>query len=348
MDRLNRYQQMEICMEFLRPKLEASQAPLHLDELAKKIFCAQDAKHPSKWVRVMVTGSSLDKTSDVVQVICIDSGTPQVVHINDMRAANFPGAEAQNVREDPPLAVKYMLADLVTPVGGWSDEDIQFFKVHLITFHALYIFQWSQILCSYFQEKLESHTWKAQFLGILQGVQRVRLYSEENEPFPACVEKNLGVGSSFHNVRATIQAQKSKLPAKNLISSNTCIACSNFMATYQRTKIHAVFLCKLGTSAQKVTMKNRSQPSTQLPARAYTAPHPPDGRHEVVVTGAPTGPLKFTVQLKERAPELSQLQKKLNALDLHPLQEQPAHGVPCIALLAKVHLPLIALLRFVW
>ena len=109
------YLLMEKYLECIRHYLEARPPPLNLNLLDR--VCCVLINH--KWHRARVTQSKLSHAG-TIEVICIDSGDTHAVTLAFVRTLDIPGTKAQHVRECPPLATKFILADIVAPPGRKS------------------------------------------------------------------------------------------------------------------------------------------------------------------------------------------------------------------------------------
>ena len=141
-DDRNHLIQLEHCIEVIKPILDGSPPPMHHNMLGDLVCCALVK---NRWVRAKLTDSKMDHQG-MLEVICIDSGTQSSVPLGFLRSLQIPGREATTLREWPPLASKFILADVVAPRGEWSESALIFLK-----------------------SRLENHTWKAATLGCYNG-----------------------------------------------------------------------------------------------------------------------------------------------------------------------------------
>ena len=168
------YLLMEKYLECLRRQLETRPPPLDINELDQ--VCCLLMNH--KWHRARVTQNKLSHAG-TTEVFCIDSGETHAVPLAFLRKLDIPGTEVEHVRETPPLATKYILADMVAPRGPgssshWSEPAMMFLKVHV-----------------------QDRTWKALSMGRHGGIQNLRLfYSEDVLLASMMIKQNLGVASS--------------------------------------------------------------------------------------------------------------------------------------------------------
>ena len=170
---------MEKYLECIRHYLEARPPPLNLN-LLDRVCCVLINHH---WLRARVLQPKLSN-DETIEVICIDYGDTHTVPLAFVRTLDIPGTEAEYVREWPPLATKFILADIVAPQGPgsrshWSEPAMMFLKVHV-----------------------ENRNWKAEPLGMYGDYQGLRLFDSNNKLLATLmIQQELGVAAlTYHEV----------------------------------------------------------------------------------------------------------------------------------------------------
>jgi hypothetical protein len=131
-----------------------------------------------------------------IEVICIDSGDTHAVPLAFVRTLDIPGIEAEHVREWPPLATKFILADMVAPRGPgshshWSEPAMMFLKVHV-----------------------ENRDWKAEPMGMYGEHQGVRLFNSHNQLLVTLmIQQGLGVAAQTYHEAVSMCETMDKQPA---------------------------------------------------------------------------------------------------------------------------------------
>ena len=116
---------MQNYIESIRHELENRPPPLNLNVLDQ--VCCVMINH--QWYRARVPLPKLSQTG-TLDVICIDSGDTFAVPLAYVRTLDIPASAAEHIREWPPLATKFILADMVAPRGPgtqthWSEPAIR-------------------------------------------------------------------------------------------------------------------------------------------------------------------------------------------------------------------------------
>ena len=171
------YLLMEKYLECLRRQLETRPPPLDINELDQ--VCCLLMNH--KWHRARVTQNKLSHAG-TTEVFCIDSGDTHAVPLAFLRTLDIPGTEVEHVKETPPLATKFLLADVVAPQDSgshshWSEPAIMFLKVNV-----------------------QDRDWKAEPMGMFGEHQGVRLFDDNNQLLAThMIQQGLGVPTqTFH------------------------------------------------------------------------------------------------------------------------------------------------------
>lgn len=155
---------METYIATIQKELHSRSPPLQVTELGnQKICCVLINK---KWKRARVPEPKLSPLG-TLQVFCIDTGETHSIPLSFLRTVDFAGIEADHIRQWPPLASKFILADVVGPRGPGSGS------------------QWSISAMFFLKTHLENRTWKAVPLGNFAGHQGVRLFDSSNQLFVA-------------------------------------------------------------------------------------------------------------------------------------------------------------------
>ncbi len=175
----SKYLLMEKYLENIRYYLEKRPPPLNL-KLLDRVCCVLINHH---WLRARVLQPKLSD-DETIEVICIDYGDTHTVPLAFVRSLDIPGTEAEYVREWPPLATKFILADIVAPKGPgsrshWSEPAMMFLKVYV-----------------------ENRNWKAEPLGMYGEHQRLRLFNSNNKLLATLmIQQELGVATlTYHEV----------------------------------------------------------------------------------------------------------------------------------------------------
>ncbi|EFX87075.1 hypothetical protein DAPPUDRAFT_235975 [Daphnia pulex] len=177
----------------MQNKLETRSPPLNVNELDNKQICCVLIN--KEWHRARVPESKLSPLG-TLQVFCVDSGKTYSLPLSFVRTVmDLAGIEADHIRQWPPLATKFILADLVGPRGPGSGS------------------QWSIPAMFFLKTHLENRTWKAVPLGIYAGHQGVRLFDSENKLFVASMIKvELGVPSQTYQDALTMSKVLNEQP----------------------------------------------------------------------------------------------------------------------------------------
>uniref|UniRef100_A0A0P6EK20 Tudor domain-containing protein n=1 Tax=Daphnia magna TaxID=35525 RepID=A0A0P6EK20_9CRUS len=305
------YLLMEKYLESVRHYLETMPPPLNLNVLDQ--VCCVLINH--QWHRARVPELKLSHAG-TIEVFCIDSGDTHSVPLAFVRTLDIPGHEAEHIREWPPLASKFILADMVAPRGPgsrsqWSEPAMMFLKIHV-----------------------ENRTWKAAPMGMYGEHQGVRLFDSNNQLLATLmIQQGLGVAAqTYHealNMCDVLERQPAYMKAaanigqiggNSSVANNTLPPAFAIPSTY-RDK-HPAFTVTASYSSNH----------SPIPPRAFvTNDIPHTGRHDVIVTHIPDGPLKFYVQLKSEIKDLMSLRIKLDTVVPRPIHGKPKLGTPCIA-----------------
>ncbi|EFX87066.1 hypothetical protein DAPPUDRAFT_312582 [Daphnia pulex] len=297
------YLTMELYLESIRQHLESKVPPMNLSELdSNEMFCVL-INH--RWHRVTVPELKLNRTG-MLEVYCVDSGKTHTVPLIFLRTLDIPGYEAENIRDCPPLASKFILADAVAPFGlgthtrQWSDLAMTFLKIHV-----------------------ENVIWKAIPMAMYGEHQGVRLFDSNNQLLAsALVQQGLGVAAqSYHEALAMCETME-KQPS------------------FMKPAFYSYPVMKLFpagcTSLSFPLRPNFAIPSAQqnLPdvsTRTYVTNNLPlKERYDVVVTHISEGPFKFFVRMKRETRNLQEIRKHLDSIAPTPFQGTPL-GSACIA-----------------
>ncbi|KAI9557952.1 hypothetical protein GHT06_014704 [Daphnia sinensis] len=305
------YLLMEKYLEAVRHYLEIMSPPLNLNVLDQ--VCCVLINH--QWHRARVPELKLSHAG-TIEVFCIDSGDTHSVPLAFVRTLDIPGHEAEHIREWPPLASKFILADMVAPRGPgsrsqWSEPAMMFLKIHV-----------------------ENRTWKAAPMGMYGEHQGVRLFDSNNQLLATLmIQQGLGVAAqTYHealNVCNVLERQPAYMKAatnivqtggNSSVANNTLPPAFAIPSTYRDQ--HPAFTVTASYSSKL----------SPIPPRAFvTNDIPHTGRHDVTVTHIPDGPLKFYVQLKSEIKDLLSLRNQLDTVNPRPMHGKPKLGTPCIA-----------------
>ncbi len=187
------YLLMEKYLECIRHYLEARPPPLNLN-LLDRVCCVLINHH---WLRARVLQPKLSN-DETIEVICIDYGDTHTVPLAFVRTLDIPGTEAEHVREWPPLATKFILADIVAPQGPgsrshWSEPAMMFLKVHV-----------------------ENRNWKAEPVGQYGEHQGLRLFNSNNKLLATLmIQQELGVAALTYHEAVRMYETLDKQPDGN-------------------------------------------------------------------------------------------------------------------------------------
>jgi tudor domain-containing protein 1/4/6/7 len=159
-----------------RKKLESRSPPLNVNELnIYQLYCVLVNK---EWLRARVLQPELSPLG-TVEVFCIDTGETHFTPLCFLRNVDITGMEADHIRKSPPVANKFILADMVKPRlpdSQWTIPAMNFLKAHL-----------------------KDQSWEAVPLSNYAGVQIVRLHDATNQLFVSrMIEQRLGVSSQTY------------------------------------------------------------------------------------------------------------------------------------------------------
>lgn len=117
----------------------------------------------SEWQRIKVSQPKQDLDGSL-EVFCIDSGSKHVIYDkNDLRTVEKTGSAADDIHQWPPLASRFVLADLVQPLRDTGSH-------------------WSVREMAIFGAKMISKTWTAVPIDFVNECQSVRLFDAKNQP----------------------------------------------------------------------------------------------------------------------------------------------------------------------
>ncbi|KAI9557904.1 hypothetical protein GHT06_014656 [Daphnia sinensis] len=163
----------------VQDQLKSRAPPLSVKELDnKQIYCVL-VNH--QWHRAKVPKLKLS-SSGTLEVFCIDSGDTHSVPLSLVRTADLPGSEAEHIRNWPPLASKFSLADIVIPFENKSNTQrsvpaMFFMKTHMV-----------------------NRTWKAVIVGAYDGHLCLRLFDFTNQLFVTnMIRRGMGIASKTYN-----------------------------------------------------------------------------------------------------------------------------------------------------
>lgn len=304
------YLLMEKYLESIRHYLETRAPPLNLNVLDR--VCCVLINH--QWHRARVPEPKLSHAG-TIDVICIDSGDTHTVPLAFVRTLDIPGTEAEHIREWPPLATKFILADMVAPRGPgsrshWSEPAMMFLKVHV-----------------------ENRTWKAAPMGMYGEHQGVRLFDSHNQLLATImIQQGLGVAAQTYHEALSMCEIMDKQPAFMKPAFNAFSAGSSSITTINNTLPPSFAIpATYRENHPAFSMARSPKPSPTPPRTFVTNDIPSKGRHDVIVTHIPDGPHKFYVQLKSEASDFMKLRKKLDSVVPHAMHGVPKLGTTCIA-----------------
>jgi hypothetical protein len=298
------YLTMELYLESIRQNLESKAPPLNLSVLDNKQICCVLINH--RWHRATIPELKLSQNG-MLEVYCVDSGKTLTVPLIFVRTVDITGYEAENIRDCPPLAKKFILADVVAPFGlgthtrQWSDLAMMFLKVHV-----------------------ENEIWKAAPVAMYGVHQAVRLFDCNNQLLAsAMVQQALGVAAqSYHEAVAMSEAME-KQPSfmKPAFYSNPTMKL--FPAGCNMTALS-------GTLRPNFAIPSSHKDLPKVPQRAYVINNlPHEGRYEVVISHIAEGPLKFFVHMKSEKMNILKIRKQLDCIAPNQFQGTPV-GSPCV------------------
>lgn len=300
------YLTMELYLESIRQNLETKLPPLNLSALENMQVCCVFINH--RWQRARIPELKLSH-SGTIEVFCIDSGDTHSVPLALVRTLDIPGYEAENIRQCPPLASKFILADVVAPCGPGAHSR-----------------QWSELAIMYLKIHVENHTWKAVPMGMYGTHQGVRLFNSNNQLLATImIQQSLGIAAQTYHEALSMCEVMNKQPAYMKPAFYTSPAMKLFPAGCNMAALTTPV-----RPAFAIPMSQKEQLHTYQ--RAYVINNlPSKGRHDVIVSHMSEGPFKFFVQMKSEASSLVNIRKKLNTIDPIPFHGTPV-GSPCMAI----------------
>ncbi|KAI9557906.1 hypothetical protein GHT06_014658 [Daphnia sinensis] len=297
---------MELYLESIRQSLETKLPPLNLSVLENMQVCCVLINH--RWQRARIPELKLSH-SGTIEVFCIDSGDTHSVPLALVRTLDISGYEAENIRECPPLATKFILADVVAPCAPGT-----------------YSRQWSELAIMYLKIHVENHTWKAVPMGMYGTHQGVRLFNSNNQLLATImIQQSLGVAAQTYHEALSMCEVMNKQPAYMKPAFYTSPSMKLFPAG-----CNVAALNNPVRPAFAIPLSQKEQ--LHAPQRAYVINNlPSKGRHDVIVSNMSEGPFKFFIQMKSEASHLVNIRKKLNAIAPIPFHGTPV-GSPCMAI----------------
>ncbi|XP_032782253.2 tudor domain-containing protein 1 isoform X2 [Daphnia magna] len=163
----------------VQDKLKSRAPPLSIKELDnKQIYCVLINR---QWHRAKVPKLKLS-LSGTLEVFCIDFGDTHSVPLAFVRTVDFPGSEAEHIRNWPPLASKFNLADILAPYGNKSNAQLSLPAMFFVKTHMV------------------NRTWKAVTVGAYDGHQCLRLFDFTNQLFvTTMIECGMAIASKTYN-----------------------------------------------------------------------------------------------------------------------------------------------------
>ena len=347
--------QLENTLDVLFPFFEAKPPPTDLQANSGQIILVLIN---NALVRGRVVHTTC-RLNGIVDVFCIDLGSVKSVPQAFIRALDIASASAESVfvAQCQPLAQKFVLADVVSPLDLWPDNAISYAKAFLV-----------------------NQSRKVCLLGNHGGAMEVRLYSNENVPLAqTMIECGMGIaaplkvpmvepsGASFLSsnfTRPVLQANLSaRVPSQNLSSRidqyhsmkhfpppitstgdqlqlptpSSMHVCST-RSISQLINHSAIYRDVPVTPTPPSTMSStvsRTSSAAASSGRSYIASEMKLGmKYDVIVTNIEDGVRKFSVQLKQSEVELQELRRKLDSVQLR-LMMNPSRGKPCLALFSQ-------------
>ena len=349
------YLKLESYLNSLAP-FNSCSPPISDRRLEGQVLCALIDQN---WFRVKIMEPVMIDQLGLIEVFCIDIGMVKSVSCAVIRMIpNIPGSiekeQTFNLKNVEPLANKFVLADVIAPIGQWTESALSFLK-----------------------DNMENLYWVALPLGIFSDHIGVRLYNINKSLLLATVmiEKSFGAPAPTYQAALTsVQPKPTEFQAPYLnvspVLGNSPLSSKPFpllpQPQFPSSRYPAPTIGSLPSllpqstggplSAPAQDLRNfRPEPSpvynnlTQAPTltnrtvtcnplvskksqRAYVASEIRPGIiSEIKVTYIQNGPHKFTVQLKEAQFGLNLLRKQIDSLQLEPMVEF-SRGSPCIAL----------------
>ncbi len=152
----NYIKSIQLSLEKKPPRLNAKK----LDINQQDIYFVQVN---SEWQRVKVSQPKQDLDGSL-EVFCIDIGSRHVISDKkDLRTVEKTDSAADDIHQWPPLASRFVLADLVRPLRDTGSH-------------------WSLRELAIFGAKMNNRTWTAVPLDFVNGYQSARLFDATNQP----------------------------------------------------------------------------------------------------------------------------------------------------------------------
>ncbi len=274
---------------------DTSPEPTLSDLKKEKIFCVL---LNNIWVRAEFHEIAKDSFGYYMDVFCIDYGSIQSIPLNFCRVIP-PGARSiADINCNPPLASKFLLADVLIANGPKGKE--------------------SALL--YLKQHMENKIVKAVPLGVHNGFEGVRVYLNDQLVAKLLVDNHIGKAATTY-----ITALQTPVPTKRIFFVESVTPLEPHAAKNFPTR-KSSSICSTRSLFTPPINGNLSYTQSFLEA---------NGTHFVTVTDVHNGPAKFAVQRKSPEAEESMniISKQLsNYTDQNPKPlTVTSHGTPCIA-----------------
>ena len=270
----------------------------------------------SNWVRAEVIDVTSDAHGQYIDVNCIDYGLTQSIPLNFTRLIPQSARVIADLNSFPPLASKFMLADVLidkTPVG--KESALMFLKQHV-----------------------ENKDVKAVSLGNHHGTEGVRVYLNDQLVAKLLVDSHKGVPASTY-----YEALNAPIPTNHAFLADhvTPLELQTTVNNIPWRSSHSS--CSNHSLLNGASSKETESPSAFLnaaiiarPTIRYTASYLESNvTHNITVTEIHNGPAKFVIKCKspdadKRLALISQQLLVYTNQNSNPLLK-PAKGDPCIA-----------------
>ncbi len=213
------YLTMELYLESLSKDLKSKVPPMILNDVDRNELCCVLINQ--RWHRATVPELKLNHI-EFVEIFCIDNGKTHMVPLNCFRTLDIPGYVAGKIRDCPPLATKFILADVVPSFA--------------LETHTR---QWSDLAMMLFKNQVENEIWKAIPIGMHGEHQGVRLFDANNKLLAsAVIQQGLGVAAqSFQVLTQSNQNQLLSLHNQKCSTTNPTGTFSHVWDMYCSTKV---------------------------------------------------------------------------------------------------------------
>lgn len=276
-------------------------SPTLTDLKRDKLYCVQVN---NSWLRASVDQFVFDRIG-MLEVFCVDYGSIQNVPLGFLRL--IP-QNADFVRTCPPLASKFLLADVVIAKGPLGKEPVR----------------------QYLMRQIANKTVQVLSLGQHEDFEGVRVYFNNQLVAKQLVDNQLVVSAATY-----LKALQDPLPNQSSTSSGRSSPRNSAELSLGTRHLDLIQVKAIGDGrSSSMNNQNGGGVCTYLASLLD-----PDAKQLVMVTNVTNGPERFTVQVKSTHSELQLtiLSQKVSAFANSTPKKlnNPVRGTPCIAVSSR-------------